>query len=429
MRGVSPGRPLLSSHGWRLGLIGALYAWQGLVAGFAMTAVPNHFAALGASAAEVGAHLATVGLPWIVQPLWGPVVDRFGGMAMGRRRFWVVLAFLGSLLCLLRLLLVEDGAAGVLPAISAVFLVQGAFAALADTATDAMVIDRVPADRLGAASAATRIGFVGGGAAGAVLFTWLLAEHGPRGATLVLLALGAAILLLPILVREREGDPLVSARALPRSAVRAAPSATLREVAMLFASRSTLALLAFCFALDAAAAAFAVPLGVDLIQSRGWTAEALSGVQAGAGMVAGTLGAVLVGWWTDRAGVRRSLAILLGFCAAAHAGAGWLLGAEAPGLTRIAAPAALVLSVTLPALVFVALAPGVMRRSVGPLAATRFALFMAALNMGSVAGAAASATIVSAIGLAATGVATGVVFGLAALCAAATPEEAPVQER
>jgi len=416
--GAARGGPSMASQGWSLGLIGALYAWQGLVAGFALTAVPNHYAALGATTAAIGAHFATVGLPWVLQPLWGPVVDRFTGHGMGRRRAWVILAFLGSLLSLARLLLVGEEGAATLPAISAVFLVQGAFACLADTATDAMSIDRVAPDRLGTLTAVTRVGFVGGGAVGAALFSWMIGAHGLRATTLLLLGLGLAILLLPLLVRERPEDPFLTLRAAPgpRGAPEEGLAALLGRLARLLVSRDTLGLIAVCFAVDAAAAVFAVPLGVELIQGRGWSAESLSRLQAGAGLAAGTLGAVAVGWWADRAGARRALTALLALCALAHAAAGLLLvTGGAPLLTRIGAPAALVLSIVVPALVFVALAPAVMRRSFGALAATRFALFMAALNLGSVAGAGASGAVSAAIGLPATGIAAGVAFAVLAV--------------
>jgi hypothetical protein len=77
---------------------------------------------------------------------------------------------------------------------------------------------------------------------------------------------------------------------------------------------------------------------------------------------------------------------------------------------------ALALSGVAPALFFVALAPGVMITSRGAAAATRFALFMAALNLGGVAGAAASGPVAGALGLWQMALGAAVVF---AVCAAA----------
>ncbi|HUS14815.1 MAG TPA: hypothetical protein VM536_07325 [Chloroflexia bacterium] len=39
---------------WRLRMILAVYSYQGLVAGFGLTALPNHLAATGASAGAIG---------------------------------------------------------------------------------------------------------------------------------------------------------------------------------------------------------------------------------------------------------------------------------------------------------------------------------------------------------------------------------------
>ena len=108
------------------------------MAGFALTALPNHAAGQGAGTAELGAYAAAIGLPWVLQPLWGPVVDRFGGMRMGRRRFWVLLALMGSLVAQSCLLWVANK----LPAIALVFMAHSLCAALMDTATDAMKIGR-----------------------------------------------------------------------------------------------------------------------------------------------------------------------------------------------------------------------------------------------------------------------------------------------
>ncbi|WP_458096379.1 MFS transporter [Roseomonas sp. WA12] len=411
MGGEPSGGPLIAQAGWRYALIFALYAQQGLVAGFALTAVPNHFAALGASAQAIGAHVAMVGLPWILQPLWGPVVDRFGGFAMGRRRAWVVGALVASLLTLARLLLVEDGGLAVLPAISAVFLVQSAFAALTDTATDGMIIDHTPAAQLGKANALTRMGFVGGGAIGAALFAWMLPALGLHASTLVLIGTGTAVLGLQLLVREGAGDAVLSLR---RSAARLAAQAgfpeLLRHLFDGLRGGGTLLLLGFCFATDFASALFRLPLGVELIQGRGWEAEELSQLQALMGLGTGTVGALLIGWWTDRAGPGTALGVLLGLCGTAYIASGAVLMVPDPGWAAVAGPIALGLSTVLPALLFVALAPAVMRASLGPSAATRFALFMATLNMGDVSGSALAGDAAALLGLPAIGLLAGGLF-------------------
>jgi PAT family beta-lactamase induction signal transducer AmpG len=414
--------PLVDQPGWCLVLVFVLYGYQGLVAGFALTALPNHFASLGASTDQIGAHLAMVGLPWILQPLWGPVVDRFGGFRMGRRRFWVVLALAASLLALARLLLAGSVTVDGIAAISAVFLLHSAFAALVDTAADGMIIDHVPADRLGLATAVTRVGFACGIATGTALFAWLLPIRGLAFASGALLVVGALILALPLLVREAPGDDWLSLRRREARHGGASFAMVLRQLWDILRRRSTLALLGFCFCTDFAAAVFRVPLAVELIQQRGWEAKALSSWQAGIGLVAGTLGALAVGWWTDRVGPGRAVAVLLALCALAHAGAGALLALDDPYWAAQAGPLALGLSGVLPALLFVALAPAVMRACRGAAAATRFALFMASLNLGDVAGSAMAGTVARWLDLWSIGLLAAAMFCLGAVLAALTRE-------
>jgi PAT family beta-lactamase induction signal transducer AmpG len=70
------------------------------------------------------------------------------------------------------------------------------------------------------------------------------------------------------------------------------------------------------------------------------------------------------------------------------------------------------------ALSFVALAPVVMLASRGPVAASRFTLYMAALNFGDVSGAALAGTLAGVAGLGASALVAGLILaGLAALVA------------
>ncbi len=375
---------------WSLPYVFCLYAYQGLVAGFALTALTNHHAALGASGAEVAWHNTVVGLPWVLQPVWGPVVDRFGAFRMGRRRFWIAAALSGSLCMLLLLLAVPDEPGG-LARTSLVLAGHSAFASLLDTAVDAMVIDRIPPEALGRANASTRAGFVSGIAVGAAFFASVLGTppfgQGLQAAAVLLVAAGAAVAMPLLALREEASDAFFSLRRRREAGDgkrAAAPplGRALRRLLLPMLRPQALALLAFCVAVEGAVSVVQLRIGLDLIQERGWSATSLSQLQAGTGLVCGTLGAFAVGWWSDRLGALRGLSVVLSLSAAAYAGVGLLLAGGLEG----AAPVATGLATGLPVLIFVALAPAVMRASRGPGAATRFALFMAALNLGSVGG-------------------------------------------
>jgi PAT family beta-lactamase induction signal transducer AmpG len=112
------------------------------------------------------------------------------------------------------------------------------------------------------------------------------------------------------------------------------------------------------------------------------------------------------------------VAVLLALCALGHAAAGALLALEDPRWATQAGPLALGLSALLPALLFVALAPAVMAACRGTAAATRFALFMASLNLGDVAGSAMAGAVSRRLDLWAIGLLAAAVFCLGAVLAA-----------
>ncbi|GJD48112.1 hypothetical protein OPKNFCMD_0828 [Methylobacterium crusticola] len=421
--------PTLERPAWRYAAFFAAYLYQGLVAGFSLTALANHYAALGFAAAEVGRHFALAGLPWTVQPLlWGPLVDRGAASRLGRRRFWWVAGFLGTQGALALLLLVPDVRA--IGLVSAVFCLHSAFAALLDTATDRLIMDHVPKDALGRTSACTRAGFVTGTAAGALLFSWSLERVGFAPSVWLLLATSALAGLLPLLVREAPGDALLvggppAGPAPPRRPVRL--RRLLRRLVVPLRRRESLVLIGLCFAVDAALGLFEVRFGVALIQDQGWDAALLSRAQAGLAFVAGTLGALAVGLWSDRAGPLRALRLLLLACAASFAG---IAGLIAGGAAGAAGPAILALSSVAPSLLIVALVPAVMRMSQGRAgAATQFEITMAALNLGDVAGAAAAGPLAPWLGLAGAAALAGTVFALCALLAGRTARRAPAGRR
>ena len=414
---------LFGQSAWSVGFVFCLYAYQGLVAGFALTALPNHHAGLGASAAEVGPHAVLVGLPWALQLAWGPVVDRFSDFRMGRRRFWAAAALLGSLAVLLLLLAVPD-IPGALGRATPVLAAHSVFAALLDTAVDAMVIDRIPPENLGRANASTRAGFVSGIAVGAVLFGSLLeptpfgpAVLGLHGAALLLAAIGLFVAAPLLLFREDASNAFVSLRrrrpAEAGTRTRLPFRRALRRFFAPMLRRQALLLVVFCVAIEGVGAVVQLRTGLDLIQKRHWDPASLSRLQAGIGLLSGTLGAFAVGWWSDRLGALRGLSAILLLSAAAYAVVALLL---AGGVDAVA-PLGTAMATGLPVLIFVALAPAVMRASRGPGAATRFALFMAALNLGGVAGNAAAGEVGAELPLWAPVLAAGCVFAGCALVA------------
>ncbi|MEE7503045.1 MFS transporter [Methylobacterium mesophilicum] len=376
------GRPSLGVRPVRYGVFFATYLYQGLVAGFSLTALANHLAAQGVPATEVGMHFALAGLPWTLQPLlWGPRVDRAGDTRMGRRRPFAVAALIGCHATLALLLVAGADAAG---ALGPIFLVHSLFASLLDTACDRMIMDHVPAQELGRVSACTRAGFVVGTGLSAAVFGWTLANWGFAASARGLIALAIVASLPMLLVREAATDPFWSLERRGPPPRRVPFRRFLRRTIVALRRPRALRLLALCFGLDAALGLFELPFSIDLLQRQGWEAAGLSRLQAILTLVSGTAGAVAVGLWSDRAGAASPLRALLLGSTATFVLAGILIGA---GLVGAAAPAILALTSVLPGLLIVALMPALLAASRGrPGAATQFEVYMAAMNLGSVAG-------------------------------------------
>ncbi|MGU3538599.1 MFS transporter [Methylobacterium sp. A54F] len=412
--------PTLDDRRVRSAVFCAIYLYQGLVAGFSLTALANHLAAQGVSAGEVALHFAVAGLPWTVQPvLFGPLVDRAPHRRMGRRRPLLVLAILGCHAALCGLLAVPAPEA--LGPLGLVFLAHSGCAALLDTACDRLILDHVPVAELGRTSAWTRGGFIVGTSLSAALFGWALDALGFRASVLLLLACGILVTLPPLLVREAPGDALVDLAPVVSPGATRPPvplGRFLRRLALSLRRPQALRILLLCIGIDAALAWFELRFAVALVQGEGWGAADLSRWQAGLALASGTLGAALVGAWVDRAGPLRPVRGLLAASAVGFLAAAGLIAA---GLAGAAGGAVLVLTNVVPGLVVVALVPalmGVTRGRSG--AATQFEVYMAAMNLGSVAGGAAGGTLAAGLPLAVVALAAAAALaGCAALAGAA----------
>ncbi|GEO99691.1 MFS transporter [Methylobacterium haplocladii] len=400
-------QPTLAWPGARYVVFFGVYLYQGLVAGFSLTALANHYAGIGIPASEVGLHFAIAGLPWTLQPiLWGPLIDRAGGARMGRRRVWAFWAVLGAQASLGLLWFVPGPEA--LGWVGLAFLGHSLFAALLDTACDRMIMDHVPEDAFGRMSGCTRGGFVIGTSLSAAVFSTLLASMSFYGCIAVLMALSTLALLPLVIVREAPGDALVSLARRADGTARQTRSFRSFLLRLLVGLRrpTALRLLVLCFCVDFILSLFEVRFNVEVVQAHGWDAAALSRLQAGLALASGTVGALVIGVWSDRAGPLPALTGLFLGGAATFGTAAMLIGAD-----RVATAAPLILGLTnvLPTLLVVALVPALMRASRGrPGAATQFEVFMATMNLGSVGGGGVS-------GLSAEILPSGAVAGLVGL--------------
>ncbi|WP_375437328.1 MFS transporter [uncultured Hymenobacter sp.] len=168
---------LRESTGLRYFTFFYLYVMQGIPAGFGMTAVVNYLLGKNLNSTTVAAFSAVVGLPWALQFVWGPLIDKYQESIIGQRKQWVVLTQLVAALASLALLLIDDPVAQ-LPLLKLAFVVHSVFASIQDASVDAIAIAVVPEVERGRVNAFMRGGFLLGISAGAAGLSWLLHRYG-----------------------------------------------------------------------------------------------------------------------------------------------------------------------------------------------------------------------------------------------------------
>ena len=198
----SPGMPALSESRWlRYFAFTALYLAQGLPWGFIAVGYVVFLADQGLDETQVGAAIGVAYIPWSFKILAGPALDVVRDTRFGRRRPFVIAAQLAMGLSLLALLAVDPVTQ--LFAVSVILFVHNSAAAIQDVASDALAVDLLPENERGRANsfmwAGKSAGIAIGGGAGTVL-----AKYWGWDTLFVVLALAIwAVMLVPILIRER----------------------------------------------------------------------------------------------------------------------------------------------------------------------------------------------------------------------------------
>lgn len=378
--------PALDEHrALRFGAFAILYAAQGLPFGLFTVAIPAWLAAQGAAAAEIGTYLAIATLPWSAKLVAGPVMDRFTYLPMGRRRPWVLGAQLGIGLGALLLASVPDPSRLVL--ITAAGFAINAFAALQDVAVDGMAIDVLPERERARANAFMFGGQVVGSSGSASAGTYVLTHWGLPAVALLLFAAVAAILLVPLVLRERAGERLLPWS--PGSASEHARALQVREwrplavdlVRALFLPMSVL-LVAVESLQRASSGILSVVLPLVTVAELGWDTTAYGNWVAVAGLVSALVG-IAVAPWVDLYGARGALALAI-------AGKVLVIGAV-PLLQPLWVHEAFFVSVlfanaVLSQVVTVAIIALFMNVCAPRIAATQFAVYMASANLALSAG-------------------------------------------
>ncbi|HUT12379.1 MAG TPA: MFS transporter [Thermoguttaceae bacterium] len=297
----------------RLLTLCALYVAQGIPWGFVYYTLAAYLAARGLSLDQWGTVLAMSTLPWALKFVWGPIIDRFTFLPMGRRRPWILLAQVLMAVTIATMIAIPDLVAGV-AALSWMVFLHNVFNSLQDVSVDALAVDllaegereKVSGMMFGAKYLGTIIGGFG--------FGFILEDYDLRTVLIAQVAILLGIMLVPLLVRERAGErllPWTKGRTMAPAAVRSA--ASIRRLFMMlvraFSLRSTLM---------GAAIALAGYVGVGIlgavtpgfyVNELGWEEKQYTDILGGAGELFGLMGSVAGGFLASRFGARRMAAV------------------------------------------------------------------------------------------------------------------------
>lgn len=185
-----------------------LYFMQGIPAGFALTAIANYLTGKSISSSSIGTFVGIVGLPWILQFVWGPLIDRYQYSVVGHRKHWVLLTQIAAFGASLLLLLVHEPASQ-LQLVSALFFTHSVFASVQDASVDAMAISLCPEEERGRVNAFMRGGFLLGISFGAAVLSAVMHRYGFRAAAGVQSAFLLLLTLVFFFTKLQPGDKLL----------------------------------------------------------------------------------------------------------------------------------------------------------------------------------------------------------------------------
>ncbi len=274
-----------------------LYVAQGIPWGFMATTLPGYLIEKKLPAEFVTTALSFTTLPYAFKWVWGPIIDTVTWRRFGRRRPWII--FAQAMMGLTVIAMVTFDVATHVKLLAQMIFIHTVFNALQDVAVDALAVDLLPDDERGQANGLMYAAKYGGGAVGGVGMAKLIAWQGLDFALIAQASTLFAIMLVPLLVRERDGDPP------PRQPARESVAA-LRQA---FSLRSTLVAALLMLSINFGVALVGGASYPLFINKLGWSAEKYSELTGGWGLGVGCIVAATAGALADHVGRRRMAAI------------------------------------------------------------------------------------------------------------------------
>jgi PAT family beta-lactamase induction signal transducer AmpG len=300
---TSDGETLVDSYRARVITLSALYVAQGVPWGFITVTMVTFLAAEGADAGDL-AYLLTLGtLPWSFKFLWGPIIDRFQILELGRRRPWILIAQTGMIALLITMLMVPDLTDNI-SLLGALFFVYNVFTALQDVSTDALAVDVLQSHEFERVNsymftAKSLGGVIGGAGLGTIIGT-----VGIKGAFLIQIPILVLIMMVPLFMRERPGEkrfPWDEAEVVEKEEMPDEEGQEVRDFAVILSNIRTAfsvrsAQLGIVVSLVISLAFILIPiLPLLFLQELGWSQEEFNATKGGIILIVTMFGAMAGG--------------------------------------------------------------------------------------------------------------------------------------
>jgi PAT family beta-lactamase induction signal transducer AmpG len=285
----------LAERRWlRLFTLSALFFAQGIPWGFLAITLPAYLVSHGLEEAALGSVITMSYWPYVFKFAAGPLVDAFTIPRFGRRRPWILFAQLMMAITAGGLLAVRDPTTGT-TLLLALILTHTIFNAIQNVATDALAIDLLAPDERGRANGFMYGSKYAGGIVGGAGMGSVIAHAGFEAAIAIQVVVLVAILMLPLLVRERSGPP----------PTRPEVGEIVQALGRVYSLSSPWFAVAIMLVMNIAGGVLNVVAPVLLIHHLDWKQEEYSWIAGGIGLAAGFAGSMIAGLVADKIGHRR----------------------------------------------------------------------------------------------------------------------------
>ena len=291
----------------------ALYFAQGLPYGMLLLSIPAWLAMNDKTPGEIASFAVAVGLPPSFKFILAPLMDRYTYLPMGRKRPWILLGQLCLVLSCIYMAFVSDPLNNINQLMIAGFVVTF-FASFQDVATDGMAVDIIPIHQQAKANGLMWGSLIIAMSASLATGTWLINKYNFSTAMLMLAVVIGIIMLVPLLLRERQGEkilPWTAGTALPETKQLQLTnwSSIFKSLYSVFSLRNSLLLAMLIFISQGAFNYMETLLPIFTVKELGWTNENYAQYYSTASLIGGISGMIIGGILVDKFGKKKMMNI------------------------------------------------------------------------------------------------------------------------